>query len=94
MPKFTPVNIRHREFIELDDRNDRTTESYKKYEDYYDRKYAHGSVLTVYEFLSQLIPGFEELLKNTKLDGYVSKISEQTSQLVPPHGKVYKKLVE
>lgn len=93
VPKFRPMKDRFSSgvdhHIELDDRKDRTTESYKKHE-YPKREYTEGSVLTVYEFLKDICPEFEKMLGTKEIDVYVSKISEQTAQLQPPHNKLYR----
>lgn len=82
------------QFIEIDDRLDRTTESFKNNKGYYTdetykREWYASSVLTTEEFLHEIFPKFEELLQDKKLDEYVSKFTEDASKVQKPHNKNY-----
>ena len=80
-------------FIEVDDRLGRTTESFKKENESYKHEFAdNSSILTPYEFLGEIIPAFEELLKYSKCDAYVSKISDEASKVQKPYNRDYVKL--
>jgi hypothetical protein len=81
-------------FVEVDDRLDRTTESFKKddQDKYYKREYPASSVLTPGEFFSEMIPEFEELLNDKYWNEYVSKITESASKVQPPYNRNYTKL--
>jgi hypothetical protein len=79
-------------FIEIDDRLGRTTDSFKKENESYKHEYTESSILTPYEFLSEMVPAFEELLKDSKWDGYVSKISDEASKVQKPYNRDYVKI--
>lgn len=82
-------------FVEVDDEKNRTTESFKTKNESYETSetYAHtwpnSSVLTTSEFFQEIIPEFEELLKEKILDGYVSKISDSASKVQKPFNRNY-----
>ena len=79
------------EFIEIDDRQDRVTESFKKEnkDKYYRRQWPASSILTPNEFFSETIPDFEELLKDKTSNEYVSKISDKTAKVQKPYNQQY-----
>ena len=78
-------------FCELNDSLSRTTESFKEEDKYYKRYYQSSSILTVDEFFSELIPHFEQLLKDSKLDNYISKIAEEAANIQKPYNRGYTK---
>lgn len=93
VPEFKQIEGKSRftpDFIEVDDRLDRTTEQFKKELVYYKKEYPNSSILTTDEFLISIIPAFEVLLDDTRVQGYVSKISNEVSRVQPPWNKNYK----
>lgn len=81
----------YKPYIEIDDGLNRTTDSYKQEEKYYKRQYPYASsILTTEEFLSELVPAFEQLLKDKKLNDYVARIREQASMVQKPCTRDYK----
>lgn len=63
VPAFQLIDSNSRfnpQFVEVDDRLDRTTKTFKDTE-FYRREYAASSILTTEEFFEEMIPSFEEL---------------------------------
>jgi hypothetical protein len=92
VPKFKTIESSSRftaDFIEIDDRLNRTAEGFKESQ-YYRREFAASSIVTTDEFLSQIVPAFEDLLQDTKLNGFVSKISDQAAEVQRPYNKEYR----
>ena len=80
------------DFVEVDDRLDRTTESFKSENENHKREFVASSVVTPSEFFNEVIPDFEELLKHKTLDEYVAKISDSASKVEKPYTRTYVKL--
>ena len=76
-------------WVEIDDRQNRTTQDFEHEDEFYKREHALGSVLTIDEFFIETVPGFEKLLNDKKLDEYVSEISKQASKVQKPHTRNY-----
>ena len=97
VPNLKEVNSYHShrasydnpQWVEIDDRLERTTESFKKEDEHYKREYPASSVLTASEFFNEVIPGFEKLLKDKKIAEYITEISEETSRVQKPYNRNY-----
>jgi hypothetical protein len=76
-------------FVEVDDGKNITTETFQNHDRFYKRAYEASSVLTQTEFFTQLIPEFEQLLKDNQLHGYVSKIADSCSRVQKPYNRNY-----
>ena len=49
---------------------------------------------TTEEFFEEIIPSFEALLNDTRVQGYVSKISNEVAQVQKPFNKEYRKQIK
>jgi len=88
--KIVGHNKYYPEHIEIDDGLERTTESFKEQDKEYKREYHGSSVLTPNEFFSEIIPEFEELLKEKSLDEYCKKFAESSSKVQKPYNRNYR----
>lgn len=81
VPAFQLIDSNSRlnpQFVEVDERLDRTTNTFKDTE-FYRREYAASSILTIEEFIEEMIPSFQALLNDIRVQGYVSKISNEVA---------------
>ena len=95
VPAFKNIGLRslyNPDFVEVDDRLDRTTESFKKESEYYKREYPASSVLMIQEFFNEMIPEFQELVKDKQLGEHVSKIANEVSKVQQPYNRNYIKV--
>ena len=93
VPEFKQIEGKSRytpEFIEVNDMEDKITEGFKKELVFYKKEYHASSILTTDEFLISIIPAFEVLLQDTRVQGIVGKISNEVSRVQPPWNKNYK----
>lgn len=93
VPEFKQIEGKSRfnpEFIEVNNMEDKITEGFKKELVFYKKEYPASSILTTDEFLISIIPAFEVLLQDTRVEGIVRKISNEVSRVQPPWNKNYK----
>src|SRR4029079_11849474 len=76
------------DFVEVNDGQNRQSESFEQKQYGYKRQYIDGSIVTSSEFFSQIIPNFKALLKDTILEKYVSGFSESLSKNKPSYKPV------
>ena len=77
-------------YLELDDKLDRCTESFKQEDQYYKRVFPASSILTVEEFFNEMLPTFRDILKDKTFNASVTKITEETSKVQKPYNKSWK----
>ena len=79
-------------WIELDDRKNKTSESFAEKNQYYRRIYPNSSVLTPQEFFDETSGAeFEQLLNDKTLKEYFSKFASGFTEMPAPHDQSYKK---
>ena len=79
--------------VELADDKERVTDSFKEELKYYKRQYPRSSIITVDELFNELIPSYQNLLNDTKLNTYISKISNESANIQKPYNRGYVKEV-
>ena len=67
-------------FVEVPDSKGRMSDSLEK-DRFIERRYRESSILSVHEYLSELIPEFEELIAIPKLNQITAKIKDGMSHL-------------
>ena len=76
-------------FVEIDDRKNRTTESFKEEEKYYRREYPSSSVILSDELLNETATDLIDLLKDKQFNEYITKISNDAAKVQQPYNKNY-----
>ena len=77
VPRIKKVNTEHQghfedpNYVEIDDNKDRTTGLFKGH---YSRQWVASSILTPQEFIQEVIPNIDKLLKDKQFNEYVSEV--------------------
>lgn len=76
-------------YVEIDDKKNRLSKSFSSEDQYYNRDYRDSSVLTAEEFIQEIIPSLDELVKDTKTSGYITKISKEVADVKRDYKREY-----